>query len=252
MQTPCKNCCFAKYEDITQIGCDIGMLDKHTLAGVDIIEAYDEEKEFYVIDNFCNRYRSQKWLEKHKDKTPKELSVITRNEIKIPYQVIVVGAMDKTKVSKTLDSLSNQNIKPKHITVMRQNVRSVPETELIEMLQKLHIKWRLQTNKLKELELGNYIDMVIDVTPKTCLYYLVVFEGTVLPPTVSTELDEAINDKLVNFAAILPNVSGEGLIIPRSIHKILSGNAGKPLLQKIRDNNGAMMKIEEICPSFPK
>ena len=59
LQTSCKNCTFAIYDGITQTGCSANRIEKFDQS--DIIEAYDNEKEFYVINKFCNLYRSQSW-----------------------------------------------------------------------------------------------------------------------------------------------------------------------------------------------
>lgn len=52
VRTSCKNCVLAKYEGNEQIDCLANRLDK-----VQKFEAYDDEKEFYVIERFCNYYR---------------------------------------------------------------------------------------------------------------------------------------------------------------------------------------------------
>ena len=49
IHTPCKDCVFALYNDITQVGCKTKTLDIFKQRGVTILEVYDEEKEFYVI-----------------------------------------------------------------------------------------------------------------------------------------------------------------------------------------------------------
>ena len=59
LQTSCKNCTFAIYDDGTQVGCVANRIEKFDKNN--IIEAYDNEKEFYVINEFCNLYRSLAW-----------------------------------------------------------------------------------------------------------------------------------------------------------------------------------------------
>jgi hypothetical protein len=58
LQTSCKSCVFATYDDKTQIGCLHERIEKFR---PNVIEAYDEEKEFYVINGLCNLYRNSKW-----------------------------------------------------------------------------------------------------------------------------------------------------------------------------------------------
>lgn len=58
IKTSCKECVCAIYEDATQTGCSFNRIDKF---GTDVIEAYDDNKEFYVIKRFCNFYRNPTW-----------------------------------------------------------------------------------------------------------------------------------------------------------------------------------------------
>ena len=57
--TNCKNCIFAIYHDKTQTGCSASRLEKFSKD--DVVEAYDNEKEFYVIKRICNLYRNLSW-----------------------------------------------------------------------------------------------------------------------------------------------------------------------------------------------
>jgi hypothetical protein len=57
-QTSCKECIFAIYDDKTQTGCVADRISKFSDY---VISAYDDEKEFFVIDRICNLYRTTKW-----------------------------------------------------------------------------------------------------------------------------------------------------------------------------------------------
>lgn len=56
LETPCKFCVFAQFEDKTQTGCLANMLDSQ-----DHFDAYDEEAEFCVINGLCTTYRPKTW-----------------------------------------------------------------------------------------------------------------------------------------------------------------------------------------------
>ena len=60
LKTSCKNCIFSIYEGITQIGCSFSRLELFKTAGK-TLEAYDNEKEFYVIEGLCNFNRPMTW-----------------------------------------------------------------------------------------------------------------------------------------------------------------------------------------------
>jgi len=51
--TSCKECVLAVYDGDTQVSCLANRIEK-----LDHIEAYDEDKNFYVVKRFCNYYRA--------------------------------------------------------------------------------------------------------------------------------------------------------------------------------------------------
>lgn len=66
IHTPCKDCVFAIYDGITQNGCHLSYIDKYRNKGAEILEVYDDEKEFYVInDKKCLGYRDNAWIKKN-------------------------------------------------------------------------------------------------------------------------------------------------------------------------------------------
>jgi hypothetical protein len=76
----CKTCQCAIYNGNTQTGCSF---DRIKIFGDNTaIEAYDDEKEFYVLKRFCNYYRNPKWnggvlnLEKIKHESASSFDVI--------------------------------------------------------------------------------------------------------------------------------------------------------------------------------
>lgn len=55
VRTSCKNCVLAIYDGNTQTGCTADRLNNF-----EKFEAYDEDKEFYVIERLCNYYRDDR------------------------------------------------------------------------------------------------------------------------------------------------------------------------------------------------
>jgi transcription elongation factor Elf1 len=62
----------AVYENSTQIGC---LADRIKKFGASALEAYDNDKEFYVIEGFCNYYRNSKWGQPNLEKIKHESSI---------------------------------------------------------------------------------------------------------------------------------------------------------------------------------
>lgn len=60
IRTSCKECAFAVYENDTQVGCIHNRIDKfRNISNSLVTEAHDDEKEFYVVNKFCNFYRDK-------------------------------------------------------------------------------------------------------------------------------------------------------------------------------------------------
>lgn len=62
-RTSCRDCIFADYNrGNTQVACELGNLQKLADNGAEIISAYDDDMEFYVVENrFCNSFRPKGW-----------------------------------------------------------------------------------------------------------------------------------------------------------------------------------------------
>ena len=73
-QTSCKSCSFAVYEEKTQTDCLHNRISKFK---EDVIAAYDDDKEFFVINRKCNFYRHKDWNDGKPeiDKAVKESSI---------------------------------------------------------------------------------------------------------------------------------------------------------------------------------
>lgn len=67
LRTSCKSCVFAEYAENTQTNCAFGRIDKFRTNNK-VIEAYDNEKEFYVISGLCNLNRQHHWNDGVADK----------------------------------------------------------------------------------------------------------------------------------------------------------------------------------------
>jgi hypothetical protein len=60
IRTSCKECAFSVYENNTQVDCAHNRINKfRNISDSLVTEAHDDEKEFYVINKFCNFYRDK-------------------------------------------------------------------------------------------------------------------------------------------------------------------------------------------------
>lgn len=120
-ETSCKECIFAKYDGKTQIGCLADRIEKFKDY---LIEAYDEDKEFYVIKRFCNLFRFSSWnggnadVEKAKKETCTTFDILINcNDINEEYK------------NKILYELKNLNYESKKIKVVFYHLYTLPKEQ---------------------------------------------------------------------------------------------------------------------------
>jgi len=125
IHTPCKKCVFAQYDNKTQTSCALNYLDIYTKNNVEILSAYDEELEFYVINNKkCIGYRENSWFVQF----GLENSTITDKLNKfyslnhIDYFIVINlddTAPDEHRVNKLCDEIKSLQYKPQKIIFVR-------------------------------------------------------------------------------------------------------------------------------------
>lgn len=217
INTPCRDCIFAIYDDKTQVGCKLGRLDLFRKAGIEPVECFDDEKEFYVIPNrFCLSARNPEWGKRFKEEYWEKLVFY---ETQIQYNVIII-AQNSTleKIESTCNSFLSQTIKPKHFTVIFDTLKP---PKIGRILDKTEIKWRLQHVQGEFVESAQ-VDLVEDIIKHP--YYVVVDAGTVVEQDLSDVLQTRIIDEFRHFA-LVKNWKGTKQIVPRAIHSVYSGNS---------------------------
>jgi len=102
IKTNCKNCQCAIYEGSTQTSCSFDRIEGF---GDGVIEAYDDEKEFYVIKRFCNYYRSPKWNDGKLD-----LDKI-KHESAVSFDVVIVcdDLTEESDANNLIDTVAKSN-----------------------------------------------------------------------------------------------------------------------------------------------
>jgi len=90
IRTSCKDCVFAKYDGMTQVDClhdrinKFNQLPENNETFQYVTEAYDEEKEFFVINRLCTLYRDKNTWNNGNADTEKAL-----NEVKVKFDVLI-------------------------------------------------------------------------------------------------------------------------------------------------------------------
>jgi len=145
--TSCKNCVFAIYDGKTQTGCEFDRINKFKATGTDIIEAYDDEKEFYVIDGRrCLACKDHNWAKAN----PGNHKKIVRKEVQLRCEsfVYIDKNDDISKICTTVNGLLGQVLRPTVITLTRHPESSLHISKLVRWFRNYmdnkNIEWRVE------------------------------------------------------------------------------------------------------------
>lgn len=224
IHTSCKDCIFAEYNGITQIGCQFGLIEKHK----DVIEAYDNEKEFYIINQrICLNKRTQEWAERFKGRNLKKVVI---NQLELKWHPIIFFN-NTANLLKSIDSIKKQKIQPIHVTVINPAASPVPAHKITKWI-KGFASWRVQGME-DEISRYDQIDLVIDKYRYPL--YFIIDAGFELDSNMINKLNTLINEELLTFGMII-NEEKTLYIIPTIMHERFGGNAfGVSLEEKIRE-----------------
>lgn len=266
IHTSCKNCVFAVYNEgtITQSDCKLNRLESFKQQNTEVLEVYDAEKEFYVINGrVCNTFRDKnsKWAGKHEGK---EIATV-KEEIKLKMTVMV--NIVNGDIEKTAESIKNQTVKPEMVLFIN-NQDNIKPSEIHSKLWKTlgnEVTWRitriLERNNGEHPRKERAVDVAFGQAKGT--FYTLLDTGDILPSNFIESVDRALNEKLMQFVMLKPK-KGIGLVVSNQVHLIIDGNA--PVLRDSNaiDNIEAKVKllaedneqpyliksVEEICPNL--
>lgn len=233
IKTNCKTCICAKYENNTQTGCISNRIQKF---GDSVIEAYDDDKEFYVIKRFCNYFRSPKWNDGILD-----IEKI-KSESSISFDIIInCNDLDTDEdVEETIHLLNNLNYYPQKLNIniahhsscnnnIRKNIFKIfcsikcKITEFMDFNEYLHGLVESSTstyhiivdmsNKSELLKLSKLNDLINDELKQIIIFNL---NTTKAVSNVVYRIESAINEKTnyeMNISSIITKSLESNLLI---------------------------------------
>jgi len=174
IHTPCKQCVFAKYENITQTDCFLNYIDKYKTNEVEILEAYDEEKEFYIINGKkCIGYRENKWFANigmENASIEEKIQEFNRKNYLHYLLVLNLDNYSYENFEHLKNQIANISIKPSKIIFIRyQNKEPLYGLDLIKNLlefAKIECKWRVQTMVDESIVYDQILHNVINMNKK--------------------------------------------------------------------------------------
>lgn len=245
--TSCKQCSFALYNEggITQYGCSAnGMLQKYKDIGV-VVEAYDEDKEFFIINGYqCMFKRSLLWYNKNANKPNLYLAAL--NEIPFAYHVVVINR-DNMLTEQTLDNIATFDIKPKKITVIRPYGALTDGSIIQKKLTSLNIPWKLESILNSDIQSWHQMCQLA-LASNTIHYIVFIDEGTLLNHRLLSVVKQQTVTDLLQFALL----EGDGVkIIAFNVWKYykLTGDPNYTIIDNIHKDNECQ-KIKDIMINY--
>jgi hypothetical protein len=173
IHTSCKNCTYALYDNITQTNCALQYLDQYQQENL-VIEAYDDDKEFYIInDKKCLGYREPKWFKQFdmEDASMEEKVNKFHATNKLHYlAVISLRNMSLENLDNICEQISNCDTLPQKIIFIRHQSNSDHFTyaNIENIINKYNIKyaWRIQSMLDKELSDMEILHNIVVINPK--------------------------------------------------------------------------------------
>lgn len=178
IHTPCKSCVFAEYDGKTQISCFADQIEKYKNIGIEILEAYDDTKEFFIINKKkCLFFRDQSWYDKKELCDIKEATSLVKKENEMKYIAVIYlePQTEQKEFEDILTSLKNQIIPPKGIMIIRDRwlTYKLSITQLSKSLNDNSIPWRLQNFIDNEMSFNDKIKAIVKSAPIDRFYYLI-------------------------------------------------------------------------------
>lgn len=179
ISTICKNCLFAVYDGETQIGCHFNRtdtVDKHP--SYDLIEAEDEEKQFYILNNhICPYQRTPSW------QYAEDNDIVQRvqEEVYMPWAAILFyrhNGIDS--VEDRIKELKSQRIPPKVVTLVidPQDIDPQDFRSLHQMMDDNFNIWYLQRVLQEDFPDRFTADICYDKMKKHRFMFYTYFEST--------------------------------------------------------------------------
>lgn len=239
VHTPCKNCAFAKYHNKTQTGCALGFLDIYTRQGVEILDVYDNDLEFYVInDRKCIGYRENSWFKQYDlaDASIEDKIVKFKELNKINYLLVInfkkIGETEEN-ISDLVDNLKSLSTHPHKIVFVRPASGGDATTygSINKMMTgaKINCAWRIQSMVDETISHENILHNIISLNKS---YRFICSLNTAkcsnLNKVVQTAQD-IVYEKLEQFG-VLTDQDRSCILFPGGVYRYSIAQNGVDLL----------------------
>jgi hypothetical protein len=206
IHTPCKNCVFSKYSGKTQDGCHLDFIDRYKNSGAEILEAYDNDLEFYIINNKkCLGYREESFFKRKgmESSSIEDKKNYFYGENHINYLAIINLQNFSIESLDALGPIFKEcKVLPKKIIFIRHNTSPAvfTYTKIKEFFLNSGIdcEWRIQTMVTDQLGYGDILHNVLNMN-KAYRFVLSVQKFSKNIPDLVSRAEAIVCEELGSF-----------------------------------------------------
>lgn len=231
MDTPCKNCEWAIYDILTQTGCKLSVIDKFKKQEINIIEAYDEEKDFFVIQSVCPYFRNinpdidNVW--KYSGKPDNVEQVLKEVQFKYDLVIYIDENTTEKQIKNTTNSIWDLTILPSE-TIIISNWGKIKPSFLRSEFDGLKYRIELTVDQL------SYDDCInLTSTKSQSPFFVIVRAGYKIKEKFIDQLDSYIKDCKPFLIFVPKNKDLNKLTINNNLFELVGRNTEKTFLDKL-------------------
>lgn len=228
LTTSCKGCCFADYENDSQIGCLARPMEDGSF-----FYQYDGNREHRVIERMCQFKRGQSW---YPDLEMDDKIALLDKEVQIHYNVFIETSPIYDNFGQALRTFNKQTLQPKKIVGVDFSGQTEINYNIMKMTG-LKARWSHQ----------EFLDTPTDwrdnvmIQHKTQLYVFVK-PPIILPEDFFSVLSDRINYEDLRFGCIEEE---NMLIFPNGLYQLVMLPI-RETLQKIESLGLQRLHYEDI------
>lgn len=231
ISSSCKLCLFAKYDGDTQIGCEFNRTEKiHNHPLYELIEATDNDKNFYVLNNhICPYQRTEHWI--HADSENK--IALVKKEVYMKWAAILIAHNQTLDVvEQRLQEIDNQSIKPSVITLVLD--KCVQIEEVFKIMDRYSSLWYLHNNLEDDVSDRFIIDVCFEKMKRHKFLFYGVFDANLpVENNFYDRIHQYVIEDMHQYGVIKNADSLHQMVVSKLIHTKYSGNSGIDLEEKI-------------------
>lgn len=225
IHTPCKKCVFADYTENTQTGCFLGLIDNYRHTDfIEIIEAYDREKEFFIVSGKkCFGYKEQKYFDsRDMQNSSIEEKVAYMKKISRMKYIAIVDCLDRTpdELLEVVAEIKKADVLPDTILVVILEGGDYPYSEYFKALNKSNIgtKWKIKGNLYKEQDFFTTVHQTINLGAEQCNFILSVGKNYNKVKEIIDHANDLVYNEYKTFS-VISNESKDTIIFNKYVYQ---------------------------------